>query len=663
MRCVVDSVLRFQPPHRRVSRYLLALVIVAAATLLRLVIDPLVHDQIPYFIYVASVVVATWFCGVGGGILSVAFGALAGYYFFVPPRQTLPFRSEDVAAMGTFAAVAFGLVWMVGRWRRAESEQEEAGEALRQHAEELQAILDTVPAAVFITRDPGARRMDGNRFTADVLRLPPGSNVSKTAPAGERPTTFSAMKDGEEIPGDELPVQVSMARGIEVRDYEFDLVYNDGTARTLFGNATPLRGSAGQVRGAIGAFVDVTERKRMEMRLQQQAEELAYANRVKDEFLATLSHELRTPLNAIVGWSDMLRRGSLQPDAVGRAIESIYRNAQAQSELINDVLDMSRIISGKVRIEAQPVDPTVPLRNAVESVRPAAEAKGVTVVTEFGTVRSLVFGDATRLQQVFWNLLSNAVKFTPANGQIRVSLHSLDDQIQVQVADTGIGITLDFLPHVFERFRQSDSSTSRTQAGLGLGLAIVRHLVELHGGTVTAESAGNGQGATFTVTLPARFEERRRPEPSGFRHVSAAGAVPDEPPTLRGVRVLVVDDEDDAREVAASVLQHYGANVALAANAGQAFEQFGPFQPDALLIDLAMPEIDGYALIARIRKSGGQRGAAVPAIALTAYAREEDARRVLASGFQLHVAKPVDSHTLVKAVANVIRDSGRTGPS
>ena len=667
---VADSVLRLPTPRGRGSRYLLALGIVAVVTMLRFAMDPLVHDQLPFFVYTAAVVIATWFCGVGGGILSTVLAAFVGNYLFVAPRREFAFSHDDVAAMVMFSLVSFGLVWIVGRWRRAENEQSMRAEARRQHAEQLQVILDTVPAAVFVTLDPDARRMDGNRFTADVLRLPPGSNMSKTAPAEDQPATFRTMRDGKEIPGNELPLQLAMARGVEVRDYEFDLVHDDGSVRTLFGNAAPLRDGVEHVRGAVGAFVDVTERKRMETRLQQQssrlqeqAEELSRASRMKDEFLATLSHELRTPLNAIVGWSDMLRRGNLQADAAQRAVESINRNAHAQSELINDVLDMSRIISGKVRVDTQSVDLAVLLQAALESVRPAAEAKRLTVSVDCAPVRATVSGDPTRLQQVFWNLLSNAVKFTGAGGRITVSLRAVDGHVQVQVVDTGIGIDSDFLPHVFERFRQRDSSSMRTQSGLGLGLAIVRHLVELHGGTVMAESADDGQGAAFTVTLPARPFEERRQDHSGVRDVPAVVAVADDPPTLCGVRVLIVDDEDDAREVAASVLRHYGATVAVAANARQALEQFDPFQPDVLLIDLAMPALDGYALIERIRTSGGQRGASVPAIALTAYAREEDAHRALSSGFQLHVAKPVDAHTLVNAVASVVRRSDGADPS
>jgi signal transduction histidine kinase/CheY-like chemotaxis protein len=508
-----NSGFRLQAPSRRLGRYLLALSIVVAATLLRLAADPLIHNQIPYFIYVASVVVATWFCGVDGGILSTVTAAFAGNYFFVPVRYEFIPHGEDWIAMGMFSAVAFGLVWLVGRWRAAEA---------------------------------------ANR---------------------------------------------------------------------------------------------------------EQAEELKRTDRLKDEFLATLSHELRTPLNAVVGWADMLRRGSLHEEAARRAVESIYRNAQAQSELINDVLDVSRIISGKVRIEPRPVDVPALVRSATESVRPAAQAKDVTILTEFSEVPVPVSGDPTRLQQVFWNLLSNAVKFTPTGGQVRVSLRSVGADMRVQVADTGAGISAEFLPHVFERFRQRDSSSTRKHGGLGLGLAIVRHLVELHGGSAKAESAGEGRGATFTVTLPAqRIEDRRQGAGAGHaaRRVSAVEPVQDDLPTLCGLRLLVVDDQDDAREVASSVLRHHGAAVAVAGSAVQALDQFERFRPDVLLIDLAMPEMDGYALIERIRKAG-QRGAAVPAIALTAYARVEDERRALASGFQLHIAKPVDSHTLIRAIAGLRR--------
>ncbi|RPJ80330.1 MAG: response regulator, partial [Acidobacteria bacterium] len=434
---------------------------------------------------------------------------------------------------------------------------------------------------------------------------------------------------------------------------EYRVLCPDGTVRWLIDRGRASFDSSGNATGMAGINVDITQRKMGE-------EALREANRLKDEFLATLSHELRTPLNAIVGWSDLLRRGGLQPDDTIRAAESIFRNARVQSELIEDVLDVSRIISGKVLLETRPVEPVTVLRGALDSTRPAAEAKGVAIVTELDEALPFpIAGDPTRIQQVFWNLLSNAVKFTPRGGLVRVSLRFVDGQVRVQVKDTGIGIGAPFLPHVFERFRQEDSSITREHGGLGLGLAIARHLVELHGGTVTAASEGEGRGATFTVTLPAtRFEERRREEHHVARYVKSVEPDLEDVSNLCGLRVMLVDDEPDSREVAASVLCKYGASVGVAANGAQALEQFELFDPQVVLIDIAMPEMDGYALLEHIRTSTGAKGKNVPAIAFTAFAREEDRRRALAGGFQLHLAKPVDSHTLVRVVGMVGRRHG-----
>jgi CheY-like chemotaxis protein/two-component sensor histidine kinase len=345
---------------------------------------------------------------------------------------------------------------------------------------------------------------------------------------------------------------------------------------------------------------------------------------------------------------------------VRRASDSIYRNAKVQSEIIDDVLDVSRIISGKVRIQPQPLDLAVLLQNAMESVRAAADAKGLALVALVGMVPLRVSGDATRIQQVFRNLLSNAVRFTPSGGRVRVSLEIVGAYVEVQVSDNGIGIGADFLPHVFERFRQRDSSSTRAHGGLGLGLAIVRHLVELHGGTVSVASEGEGKGATFTVTLPAQpFEERRHEERAVVRRAPPVVPVPDDVPSLCGIRVLVVDDERDARELAASVLRQHGTTVAVAGSAAEALQQCDLFDPSVLLLDLAMPEMDGYGLVERIRKSTDPKRD-IPAIAFTAYARDEDRQRALANGFQLHLAKPVDSHALVRAVASVWQDRGST---
>ncbi len=628
---------------RPIARYLLALAIVGAATAVRLALDPLVHDQAVYVIYTGATVLVARFCRRNPAVLSTIAAAFTGNYLFARPRHELVPHGQDWVSMAVFAVVASSIVWLVGRWRDAESTAREWHAEVRQRAEELQAILDTAPAAIFVTRDPDARRIDGNATAYGVFRMPPGTNLSLSAPHGERPTTFKSMKDGRELEADELPMQMAMAGKGPVLDCDFDVVYEDGSARTLFGNAVALFDRDGEVRGAVGTFLDITERKRSE-------EALRDANRLKDEFLATLSHELRTPLNAIIGWSDMLRKESLEPEAARRAVESIHRNAKAQNSLINDVLDVSRIVRGKVRLELQPIDMMELVESAVDSVRPTAEAKDVQVVTEFRMVPAPVTGDPSRLRQVFWNLLANAIKFTPPGGYVRVSMSFSDDQAVVTVADTGVGISHEFLPHVFDRFSQSDSSITRRHSGLGLGLAIVRHIVELHGGTVKAESAGERQGAAFTVALPCRLLERRLGGPS-IRRAVPVHTVADDVPSLCGTQVLVVDDEPEARDVAATVLRHHGATVLTAADAEQALRNFDAAEPHVLLLDIAMPGTDGYALLQRLRASGAPRGASVPAIALTALAREDDRQRAFASGFQLHLAKPVDANTLVRAVA------------
>ncbi|HYO13988.1 MAG TPA: PAS domain-containing protein [Thermoanaerobaculia bacterium] len=374
------------------------------------------------------------------------------------------------------------------------------------------------------------------------------------------------------------------------------------------------------------------------------------ANRMKDQFLATLSHELRTPLNAIFGWAQLLRAGKLDPATVERGVETIERNARAQKQLIDDLLDVSRIISGKLRLEMQPVEPAGVVEAALETIAPAAQAKGVSLRRRVSRT-GLVVGDPQRLQQVVWNLLSNAVKFTPKGGEVRVSVEALDGHTEITVADTGQGIALEFLPHVFERFRQADPSSTRRHGGLGLGLAIVRQLVELHGGTVRAESPGEGRGATFVVSLPLAVssepEERRRTQAAdgGSRSVS-----------LEGVRVLVVDDEADARDLLGQILSRSNAEVAVAASAAEGLEVLERFQPHVIVSDISMPGQDGYDFIRTLRK----RGHHLPAAALTAFARAEDRRRALLAGFQIHLAKPIDPGELTAAVASLAGRAGET---
>jgi len=388
------------------------------------------------------------------------------------------------------------------------------------------------------------------------------------------------------------------------------------------------------------------------------------ANRAKDEFLAVVSHELRTPLNAILGWAKMLNAGSLSPEQSQKATATIERNAIAQAQLIDDLLDMSRVITGKMRLEREPVDVAAVIEAALDIVRPAADAKGVRLQQDFEPAFGLILGDPVRLQQVFWNLLSNAVKFTPRGGSVVVRLGRADAACVIEVEDSGQGISGDFLPHVFQRFRQQDASAARKTGGLGLGLAIVRHLVELHGGSVEVRSEGMDKGSTLTVRLPINAAFRREPsEPSPVSERGGRGARAGDPPSrvvLTGLRVLVVDDDADARELVTSVLVERRARVTAVAAATDALEQLQAERPDVIVSDIGMPVQDGYALMERVRALPPERGGSTPAIALTAYAHNADRAKALLSGFTAHAAKPIDPNELVWIVASV---AGRVAPT
>jgi signal transduction histidine kinase len=378
------------------------------------------------------------------------------------------------------------------------------------------------------------------------------------------------------------------------------------------------------------------------------------ANRVKDEFLAVLSHELRTPLNAILGYARLLRGNMLPPDQIPRGLETLERNARWLTQIVDDVLDVSRIISGKIRLDVQHVDVSSIVNNAVATVQPGADAKGVRIQMVIDPRTGPVSGDPNRLQQVCWNLLSNAVKFTPKGGRIQVTLERVNSHIQLAVSDTGIGIKPDFLPLVWERFRQADAGPTRKTGGLGLGLAIVRHIVEMHGGSVHVASAGENQGSTFTVRLPMMIVQPKA-ESKG-EHPLTEQQLPVQPlGDLSGVHVLAVDDEPDALRLLRDVLEMSGATVTTAASAAAALESLHQVQPDVILADIGMPDTDGYDLIRQIRGSADARVRNVPAAALTAFARSEDRTRALQTGFEMHLAKPVDPGELVASVATLVR--------
>lgn len=406
-------------------------------------------------------------------------------------------------------------------------------------------------------------------------------------------------------------------------------------------------------------------------RLYQEAQE---ANRMKDEFLAVLSHELRSPLNAILGWTQMLRTRQFNESATARALETIERNARLQTQLIEDLLDVSRIIRGQLALNLRPISLVSVIEAAINTVRPTADAKGIKITPTLQSTVGLISADPDRLQQVVWNLLSNAIKFTPQGGRVEIRLNSVVGNAasrlyaQLQVTDTGKGISPEFIPHVFDRFRQADSTTTRSYGGLGLGLAIVRHLVELHGGTVRAESPGEGQGATFIVQLPLQEESRgewetgtptrrgvgeREREGISPAHLLSAPVTPMLSRPLSGLRVLVVDDEADTRDYLMTVLEEYGAQVTGAASASQALLNIEQISPDVLVSDVGMPGEDGYSLIRQVRALKSGQNASIPAVAVTAYARDEDCKKAIAAGFQMHLAKPVEPEQLVAVVATL----------
>jgi signal transduction histidine kinase/ActR/RegA family two-component response regulator len=390
-------------------------------------------------------------------------------------------------------------------------------------------------------------------------------------------------------------------------------------------------------------------------------EEAEAANRTKDEFLATMSHELRTPMTAILGWAQLLRSNTLKEADYAHAIEIVERNARAQTKLIDDLLDISRIITGKLRLDVRVVDLASVIEAVLDSLRPTAEARSIRLQPLLDPQAGLVSGDTDRLQQVVWNLVSNAIKFTPKGGRVQVLLARVNSHVEITVSDSGKGISAEFLPHVFDRFRQADGSSTRRQGGLGLGLSIVRQLVELHGGTVSVESDGEGQGATFTVQLPS-IVTRRGDAGDGARrrHPTAGGGGTsfDCPPSLAGLRVLVVDDEADTRGLLRKVLEGCDSEVMTAGSVAEAVEAFIEWNPDVLISDIGMPGEDGYELIGKLRAMEAGVARRIPAIALTAYARVEDRVRALTAGFQVHVPKPIEPAELVAVVASL---TGRTG--
>ena len=510
----------------------------------------------------------------------------------------------------------------------------------------FRALTDSMPQCVW------AARRDGEIYYCNRIWLDyagPEAGI----------TFFDALPE-EDLQGLRGAYQAAVGAGNPL-EREQRLRRADGVLRWHLCRMVPERDERGRISGWIFTATDIDQQKRIEeanktlLASEKDARTQAeIANRTKDEFLATVSHELRTPLNAILGWTRMLRTGAVEPKALTRVLETIERNARAQTQLVEDILDVSRIIAGKLRVNIQMTDLHTVARAAIEAVRPAAEAKGVRLASELQPGSAEFCGDPDRLQQVIWNLLSNAIKFTPKDGTVELRIERAKSDVQITVADTGVGIPPTALPHVFDRFWQADSSITRTQGGLGLGLAIVRHLVEVHGGVVRAESEGEGKGATFTVLIPVRAVAPLDPveRKNGDNGASPAGQQRDVASNfLEGLDVLVVDDEPDARDLVTAVLVKCGARVRTASTAENALERVRERRPDVLISDIGLPSEDGFSLIRRVREIEPE----VRAAALTAYASPDDQQRVLSGGFDAHVSKPVEPADLALLVASLAR--------
>ncbi len=644
------------------QRYGLGATAALVAAVIRLTLDPVLALKVPFISFYPAVMLAAWLGGAPAGLACAAVSGLVADLLWLPPRGSLAVKEPgDLAALllflfNTSVISAVGEALMRAR-RRAEeaaaavtreSTERSRAETERRHAEErFRRLATRAPVGIFETDAQGDCLFVNERW-CELAGLSPeeaaGRGWVRALHPHDRDRVFAEWYDA------------ARTRREFASEYRFQRP--DGATFWLSGAATALRDAAGEVIGYLGTIADITERKQAELERaklldREQAARLRAeeASRLKDEFLSTVSHELRTPLNAILGWAQVVASGKCDEATLLRAVEAIGRNAKAQAGLIDDLLDVSRIITGRLRLDFQDVNLAQVVGAAVDTIAPAAEAKHVAIETALDPEAGPVSGDPARLQQVVWNLVSNAVKFTPGRGRVTVTVERVGQTAEIRVTDTGEGISPDFLPHVFDRFRQADSSTTRPHGGLGLGLAIVRYLVELHGGTAHAASPGRGRGATFTVGLPLKSEI-----PGLYRPVAQGDAPAASLATaLEGLRVLVVDDEADTREVVSAALGQRGAHVTAVASVAAALDTLRHGAAHVLVADIAMPGEDGYALIRRVRALEAAGGRRLPAVALTARAGPEDRESALAAGFDRHLGKPVDVEDLAATVAALAR--------
>ena len=627
-------------------RYGAALALVAAAFGVKQLLARQLGPDSPILLLPLGTVLAAWYGGLGPGLLATALSVALARAFFLDPADSARDQAIQIGITALQGCVISLMAHLLRRATvRAGKARSQAEAADRQRIQALENLTDAFLAVDGDWRLVYANRSFFERYGCGLTREIVGRSLWEVYPK------LAGTEMGERC---RRAMEERTAATFETRSYLSD--------RWFRVTLEPVADGGLSISGT-----DLTEIKRTEEGLREAKEgaerrlhelqvaraEAETANRMKDQFLATLSHELRTPVNAIIGWTQILRSGQLDAAGLHRALDVIERNARLQGQLIGDLLDVSGIISGKLRLEARPAYPAEIVEAALATVRPAAEAKEIAIERALDPGAGPVLADAGRLQQVVFNLLGNAVKFTPRGGKVEVRLEGIDGEVRLQVCDSGEGIEPALLPHVFDFFWQADASTTRRQGGLGLGLGIVREIIELHGGVVSAASPGKGQGALFTVCLPllqpqAAEEGMGASEPAG----RLGGEGRDGSPPLAGLRVLAVEDDEATLDAMTELLSLQGADVAGAPSVDLALKTLLGFHPDILVSDIGMPERDGYELIREIRALG--HGAAeLPAVAVTAFASPDDRRRALAAGFQVHLAKPVDPRELTHVIASL----------
>ena len=634
-------------------RYLVAIAIVIGALAVRAIMSPLWETTAPFALFMFATVFAAWFAGTGPALLTGAAGLLTRLYFDSPRVPgTLLVTWEESVRLTLFGGFVVAVALILSRMRedrrnleasvlsaqREIQERRRVEAALRDSEQRLQQLANAMPQIVWTAKEQGIEYINEqwSEYTGLSLEQSKDEREWRQAVHADDQTAVDEAWERAKRTGEPFEIEYRLRNA------------RTGEWRWFLGRAVPIRGADGHVEQWFGTATDIDDQKRLELTLATARGAAEEANRLKDEFLAMVSHELRTPLNAILGWVSLLRGGSLSTARSEHALEVIQRNARAQSQIVSDLLDVARSLTGRLHLEPVRAQLTDVVSNAVDSVRPSANARGVQLSLDAGDARHIVWGDIARLGQIAWNLLSNAVKFTPPGGQVEVRLRQRDSYAELTVKDTGLGIAPDVLPHIFHRFQQADSSPTRSHGGLGLGLAIVRHLVELHGGSVMVESKGTGHGSAFTVLLPLKVSTDDPADAAPPTAEQSAAGV------LTGARLLVVDPDEDCRSMAAAALEVAGATVETAATAADARRRIASTAFSGWIVDLDLVEEDGCSLLRGLREMPASEGGATPALALTANVEPRDRAQAIQAGFQRFLAKPISASTLVSEVAALV---------